>query len=65
MKRTKELIITADDYGMCESVNAAIEACISAGTVLSTNVMTNMPCCESAIQLRQRFPEYPWVSIGR
>ena len=25
------LIITADDYGMCASVNSAIEECMSAG----------------------------------
>lgn len=37
-----KLIITADDYGMCESVNRAVEACAAAGAVLSTNVMSNM-----------------------
>lgn len=37
-----ELIITADDFGMCESVNKAIIECIEAGVILSTNVMTNM-----------------------
>jgi predicted glycoside hydrolase/deacetylase ChbG (UPF0249 family) len=56
-----KLIITADDYGMCASVNAAIEACIAAGTVRSTCVMTNMPDCEPASQLRRRFP---CLSVG-
>lgn len=37
-----KLIITADDYGMCQSVNRAIDECIKAKVVLSTNVMTNM-----------------------
>ena len=57
----KELIITADDYGMSTSVNTAIEECIVAGTVLSTSVMTTMLDCERASQLRQRFPG---VSVG-
>lgn len=35
----KKLIITADDYGMCDSVNRAIEACAAAGVALSTNVI--------------------------
>ncbi|MBR2869453.1 MAG: ChbG/HpnK family deacetylase [Clostridia bacterium] len=57
----KKLIITADDYGMCESVNKAIEECVTAGVVLSTNVMVNMPCCNAAAQLKEKFPE---LSVG-
>jgi predicted glycoside hydrolase/deacetylase ChbG (UPF0249 family) len=57
----KKLIITADDYGMCASVNSAIDECIAAGTVHSTCVMTNMPACEPASQLKRRFPA---VSVG-
>jgi hypothetical protein len=37
-----KLIITADDFGMCEEVNDAILECISAGNIRSTNVMANM-----------------------
>lgn len=57
----KKLIITADDYGMCEDVNRAIEECTAAGIVLSTNVMTNMPCCEAAANLKEKFPG---LSVG-
>ncbi len=57
----KKLIITADDYGMCEDVNKAIEACAAEGVVLSTNVMTNMPCCEAAAELKTKFPG---LSVG-
>lgn len=57
----KKLIITADDYGMCADVNKAIEECVAAGVVLSTNVMTNMSCCESAANLKTKFPE---LSVG-
>lgn len=56
-----KLIITADDYGMCASVNRAIEACAAAGVVLSTNVMSNMDFAEDAAHFRK---EYPYVSVG-
>lgn len=59
MART--LIITADDYGMVDSVNQAIDTCIAAGVVHSTCVMTNMPAVEPARTLRGRFPH---VSVG-
>ena len=56
-----KLIITADDYGMCESVNRAIEACAASGVVLSTNVMANMDCAGDASHFRKA---YPRVSVG-
>lgn len=54
MKR--QLIITADDYGMCEPVNQAIEACMANGVVRATCVMANMPAFDAAAGLRQKFP---------
>jgi len=59
MKR--KIIVTADDYGMCPSVNSAIEECLAAGTLRATCVMTNMPFCEDAGFLRRRFQK---SSIG-
>ena len=56
-----KLIITADDYGMCDSVNRAIEECASAGVVLSTNVMANMEYAMGAAEFRRKYPD---VSIG-
>lgn len=56
-----KLIITADDYGMCESVNRAIDKCIAAKVVLSTNVMTNMDFAKEASLLKQKFP---YVTVG-
>lgn len=41
----RKCVITADDYGMSPAVNRAIEQGILLGTITSTNVMTNMPCC--------------------
>ncbi len=57
----KKLIITADDYGMCTSVNRAIDECIEARVVLSTNVMTNMDVANEAALLKKK---YPYVSVG-
>jgi len=58
---SRKLIITADDYGMCNSVNEAVETCLAAGTIRATCVMTNMPAYAAAATLRDRFPQ---VSIG-
>jgi len=56
-----QLIITADDYGMCASVNEAIDACLAAGAMRSSCVMPNMPALAPAGTLRARFPH---ASIG-
>ena len=47
----KKLIITADDYGMSEAVNKAIEKGMRAGLITATNVMTNMPYYKAAKKL--------------
>ncbi len=38
----KKIIVTADDYGMCDSVNNAIVECVNNGTISSFNVIFNM-----------------------
>ena len=60
----RRLIITADDYGMCETVNQAIEECLAVGTVRATCVMTNMPAYSTAESLRKKFPQSSLGSIG-
>jgi chitin disaccharide deacetylase len=57
----RRLIITADDYGMCEAVNQAIEACLMAGAVRATCAMTNMPSFGRTVSLREKFP---YSSLG-
>ena len=57
----RKIIITADDYGMTDSVNNAIEACLEVGHTHATCVMTNMPAFLNACSLRSRFPH---ASIG-
>ncbi len=40
--KTKKLIITADDYGMCNYVDNAITECVNKGIITSFNVIFNM-----------------------
>lgn len=54
---SQRLIITADDYGLCEAVNEGIEECLAAGTVRAACVMANMPAYSAAASLRQKFPQ--------
>lgn len=57
----KRIIITADDYGMCVPVDKAIDDCIEAGLLTSTNVIVNMEDLEAVKTIRQRYPQ---ISIG-
>lgn len=57
----QKIIITADDYGMCDIVNDAIDSGIQNGFITTTNVMVNMEALEAAAKLRERFPN---ISIG-
>ncbi len=57
----QKLIVTADDYGMCDVVDKAIDAGIENGIITTTNVMLNMETLENARDLRQR---YPHISVG-
>lgn len=56
-----KIIITADDYGMCDIVDNAIDAGIENGIITTTNVMLNMETAYNAGTLRSR---YPHISIG-
>ena len=49
----KQIIITADDYGMSKAVNRAIDEGIANEVITSTNVMTNMPFYKDAIRLKE------------
>ena len=50
----KKLIVNADDFGLCTSVNKAIIECHLAGNINSTTLMANMPGTEEAIELSQK-----------
>ncbi len=57
----QKLIVTADDYGMCDVVDKAIDAGIENGIITTTNVMVNMETLHNAKDLRERFPK---ISVG-
>jgi predicted glycoside hydrolase/deacetylase ChbG (UPF0249 family) len=50
---SKHLLVTADDFGMCHSVNAGILRSISEGIVRSTNFMVPCPWFPHAMHLAQ------------
>ena len=54
----KYLIINADDYGMCNSANEAVEELLSEGKMKSATIM--MPCAaaEHAVKFAVEHPEY-------
>lgn len=58
---SRRFIITADDYGMCDVVDKAIDDCIEAGLLTSTNVIVNMDDIDAVKTLRKRYPQ---ISIG-
>lgn len=57
----QKLIVTADDYGMCDAVDRAIDIGIENGIITTTNVMPNMESLHNAKDLRMR---YPHISVG-
>ncbi len=57
----QKIIITADDYGMCDIVDKAIDEGIENGFITTTNVMLNMESLENAKTLRSRYPN---ISVG-
>lgn len=56
----KNIIITADDFGMCEYVDRAILDLLDYGTLTSTNVLTNMGSLERVEELKK----YNNISVG-
>lgn len=57
----KNLIITADDFGMCQEVDDAIIELIDLGVVSSTNVIVNMETVSNAFKLKELGSK---VSVG-
>jgi predicted glycoside hydrolase/deacetylase ChbG (UPF0249 family) len=47
----KNIIATADDFGLNTTVNGAILKCYSMGYINSTSFLTNTPCFEESVEL--------------
>jgi chitin disaccharide deacetylase len=52
----RRLIINADDFGFCESVNKGIVEAHTKGVLTSTTIMANMPATEQAADLAKNLP---------
>jgi hypothetical protein len=52
-----KIIVNADDFGLCHSVNTAIINGFLAGNISSTTIMANMPGRDEAVQLAKKHPE--------
>jgi predicted glycoside hydrolase/deacetylase ChbG (UPF0249 family) len=52
----KQLIVTADDFGLTEGVNRAIVRAHQTGVVTSASLMVNSPAFESAVELARQNP---------
>jgi len=52
----KQLVINADDFGLCEGVNKGIVEAHTKGVLTSATIMVNMPAAEQAIELAQKLP---------
>ncbi|MGD1043336.1 MAG: ChbG/HpnK family deacetylase [Sedimentisphaerales bacterium] len=50
------LIINADDFGLCESVNKGIVEAHTKGVLTSTTIMANMPAANQAVELAKNLP---------
>jgi hopanoid biosynthesis associated protein HpnK len=52
----KRIIINADDFGLCSSVNQAVAQAYTDGVLTSTTIMANMPAAEAAVKLVKQMP---------
>jgi predicted glycoside hydrolase/deacetylase ChbG (UPF0249 family) len=59
-QETRLLIINADDFGMCNSVNEAIICALQAGLVRSTTLMVPCPWALHAMHFLAGHPEIPF-----
>ncbi len=55
----KYLIVNADDYGMCNAANEAVEELFQGGWLKSATVMMPCPTAKHAVDFSIAHPEYP------
>jgi len=52
----KRIIINADDFGLCDGINKAVEQAHTDGVLTSTTIMANMPAAEEAVKIAKKLP---------
>ena len=56
MFRVKRLIVTADDFGLCQPVNEAVEIAHREGILSTTSLMVGGPAAADAVERARRLP---------
>src|SRR5260370_8116091 len=51
------LIVTADDFGLHEAVNEAVERASTTGVLTAASLMVGAPATEAAVRLARRLPQ--------
>jgi hopanoid biosynthesis associated protein HpnK len=52
----KQIIINADDFGLCEEVNNAVAQAHTEGVLTSATIMANMPAAAEAVKTAKKLP---------
>jgi len=52
----RQIIINADDFGLCRGVNKAIVQAYTDGVLTSATIMANMPAAREAVYLAKKLP---------
>jgi hopanoid biosynthesis associated protein HpnK len=52
----KQIIINADDFGLCSGVNKAVAKAHTDGVLTSTTIIANMPAAEEAVKMAKKLP---------
>lgn len=52
----KQIIINADDFGLCDGVNEAVAQAHSDGVLTSATIMANMPAADKAVEIAKQMP---------
>jgi hopanoid biosynthesis associated protein HpnK len=55
--RRRTVVLTADDFGLCPTVNAAVVTAHTAGKLGSAGLMVNEKYADAAVELAQQHPE--------
>lgn len=53
----RQLIINADDFGLCEGVNRGIEQAHRQGVLTSATIMANMPAADEAVKTAKKLAD--------
>lgn len=53
----RQVIINADDFGLCSGVNQAVAQAHTNGVLTSATIMANMPAADEAVKIAKKLPD--------